>query len=52
MNENAIFKNQEGIKKRFNNITKFLQTYIIFEQFKPKKSQVKVQRLILVFLGS
>ena len=52
MNENAIFKNQVGIKKMYNNITKFLQTYIIFKQFKPKKLQVKVQRLILVFLGS
>ena len=52
MNENAIFKNQVGIKKRYNNITKFLQTYIIFKQFKPEKPQVKVQRLILVFLGS
>ena len=51
MNEKAIFKNQVGIKNRYNNITKFLQTYIIFKQFKPKKSKVKVQQLILVFLG-
>ena len=29
MNEKAIFKNQVGIKNRYNNITKFLQTYII-----------------------